>query len=198
MVLLYNWGSSLQEQGMVQNRRSLGLVPLRKRIPMVLLYNWSSSLQEQKSVQSGRSIGFVPLQKRIPMRSYGKNQWTFAELPHHRADCWILLTTRKAELDILLDFSDYTVAIIDEVSGLETSRKVWCADCSIGEKRPRPVLYILAIGERHTGRAVSTYTTNCNRTSQPTTRITSTRVLGWSFQLAFRFKHSPRSTRHPR
>ena len=41
-----------------------------------------------------------------------------------RTDRWILLTMSKAELDILLDFNGYIAAIIDEVSGLETSSKV--------------------------------------------------------------------------
>ena len=41
-----------------------------------------------------------------------------------RADSWILNTMNKAELDILLDFSGFIAATIDEVSGLETSSKV--------------------------------------------------------------------------
>ena len=48
-----------------------------------------------------------------------------------RADRWILHVMRKAELDNLLDFSGYVAAVIDEVSGLETSGKVCCADCSM-------------------------------------------------------------------
>ncbi|KAM0802995.1 hypothetical protein BDR22DRAFT_819214 [Usnea florida] len=35
------------------------------------------------------------------------------------ADCWILHTMSKAELDNLLDLSGYIAAVIDEVSGLE-------------------------------------------------------------------------------
>ena len=41
-----------------------------------------------------------------------------------RADCWILHVMNKAALDNLLDFSGYVAAVIDEVSGLETSGKV--------------------------------------------------------------------------